>query len=124
MARKEKTAFGHLVGTCFGKVLRRYRRNARLSQESLAAEADVERKYVQLLEKGTSTPSLEIFFRLARALKTDIREVIEKVELLVLQKEARVGEGSASGQSAGARGRKSSAVKSRPSSVRSKAPRR
>jgi transcriptional regulator with XRE-family HTH domain len=108
MARTEKTAFGQLVGICFGQVLRHYRRKARMSQETLAADADIERRYVQLLEKGTSTPSLEIFFRLARALKIDIREVVEKVELRILQKETDEGERSTNGQSTRARGRKSS----------------
>ena len=84
-----------------------------MSQESLAADADVDRKYVQLLEKGTSTPSLDIFFRLTRALKIDSRDVVQKVESRIFQKEANAGERSAMGQAAHARGRPASAVKFR-----------
>jgi DNA-binding XRE family transcriptional regulator len=86
-----------------------------MSQESLAADADVDRKYVQLLEKGTSTPSLDIFFRLTHALKIDSRDVVEKVESRIFQKEANANAGgrSANGRAALARGRPASAVKSR-----------
>ena len=56
MARPRKSAFGHLVGKSFGTLLRE------LSVQKLATEADVNPKYVYQLEKGTSQPSLEIFF--------------------------------------------------------------
>jgi transcriptional regulator with XRE-family HTH domain len=113
MARSRKTAFGHLVGNCFGVVLRQYREAAHVSQEALAMEAEIDRRYVQLLENGTSQPTLEILLRLTRALKIESRDAMGKTESLVVKKEANADAGSASGQTARARGRQASPVRSR-----------
>jgi transcriptional regulator with XRE-family HTH domain len=59
-----------------------------MSQEALAAEAEVDRRYVQLLEKGTSQPSIEMLFRLSRALKVEICEVMARTESLLVENEA------------------------------------
>ncbi|WP_175773050.1 helix-turn-helix domain-containing protein [Paraburkholderia phenazinium] len=52
----------------FGRVLRRYRRAAGLTQEQLALEADVQRTYVSLMELGRNQPTITTIFKLARAL--------------------------------------------------------
>ncbi len=89
MARPRKSAFGHLVGKSFGTLLREYRNTARLSVQKLATEADVDPKYVYQLEKGTSQPSLEIFFRLTDALALDCKEVVGRTRLLVTRSSRR-----------------------------------
>ena len=85
MARTRKSAFGHLVGKSFGKLLQEYRSKARLSVQKLATEADVDRKYLYQLEKGTSQPTLEMVFRLTDALALDCAEVVGKTQLLVMR---------------------------------------
>jgi len=91
MARPRKTAFGHLVGNCFGEVLLKSRKAAKMSQETLANEAEVNLSYVQGLEKGTSTPSLEIFLRLTRALNLNSGEVMSRTEALAIRRARRRG---------------------------------
>lgn len=46
---------------------------AGLSQEALALAAGVDRTYVSQLERGIANPSLLILWRLADALKMDLR---------------------------------------------------
>src|SRR5882724_5407470 len=87
MARSRTTNFGRLAARCFGAVLREYRIDAYMSQSALAAEAQVHRRYVQLLENGTSQPSIEMLFRLSRALKVEICEVMARTESLLVENE-------------------------------------
>jgi transcriptional regulator with XRE-family HTH domain len=42
----------------FGRALRRFRKEAGLTQEQLAFEADVRRTYVSLIELGQNQPTL------------------------------------------------------------------
>lgn len=52
-----------------GANLRRYRHESGLSQEGLAAEADMHRTYVSGVERGIRNPSVVILGRLADALE-------------------------------------------------------
>jgi transcriptional regulator with XRE-family HTH domain len=88
MARSRTTDFGRLVARSFGAVLRESRTVAYLSQDALAAQAQVDRRYLQLLEKGTSQPSIEMLFRLSRALKVEICDVMARTESLLVENEA------------------------------------
>jgi transcriptional regulator with XRE-family HTH domain len=56
------------VSVAFGRVLRDCRNQAGVTQEELAALADVDRTFVSLLERGLRQPTLETLFRLASAL--------------------------------------------------------
>jgi transcriptional regulator with XRE-family HTH domain len=56
------------VAAAFGHVLRDCRQKAGISQEELAARADVDRTYVSLLERGRRQPTLDSLFRLAKGL--------------------------------------------------------
>jgi transcriptional regulator with XRE-family HTH domain len=85
MARSRKSAFGHLVGKTFGSLLRKYRLRARLSVRDLSAESGVDPKYIYQLEKGTSQPSLEVFFRLTTALSLDCKEIMGRMHSLVVR---------------------------------------
>ena len=64
----------------FGKVLRRLRNEAGLSQEQLGLEADLRRNYVSILELGQQQPSLGTLFKLARALGLPASMLLAEVE--------------------------------------------
>ena len=56
--------------------LRRVRVAARLSQEALAVDADVDRTYISGIETGTFNASLDVLDRLASALSVDVAELV------------------------------------------------
>lgn len=57
------------VALAFGKVLREHRERAALSQEKLAAAAELDRTFIGMLERGERQPTLESLFKIAAALK-------------------------------------------------------
>jgi len=65
----------------FGVVLRELRQERNLSQEALALEADLQRNYISLIERGINQPTITTIFKLAAALKVQPSEMISKVEL-------------------------------------------
>jgi transcriptional regulator with XRE-family HTH domain len=70
------------AGAAFGKVLRERRKQAGLTQEKLALEADVQRNYVSLIERGVHQPTINIIFKLAAALKCLPSALIADVEAI------------------------------------------
>lgn len=64
----------------FGIVLRDLRKKCGLSQEALAHEAGMERNYISLLELGRNSASINIIFKLARALGVTPSEMLGQVE--------------------------------------------
>ncbi|MGF6287030.1 helix-turn-helix domain-containing protein [Pseudomonas silensiensis] len=74
------------AGLAFSRVLRERRKLAGLTQEKLALEADVQRNYVSLIERGVNQPTITIIFKLAAALKCQPSALIADVEALVLSK--------------------------------------
>lgn len=52
----------------FGRVLRSLRLERKKTQEALAFDADLQRHYISMIERGTSSPTLKTIFRLAEAL--------------------------------------------------------
>ena len=64
----------------FGKVLRERRKQLGLTQEQLAHEANVQRNYVSLIERGINQPTITIIFKLATALKCSPAELMGDVE--------------------------------------------
>jgi transcriptional regulator with XRE-family HTH domain len=64
------------VARAFGTVLREARSARKLTQEDLAAEADVDRTYPSLLERGHRLPTLGVYFRLCRALRCSPAELM------------------------------------------------
>jgi transcriptional regulator with XRE-family HTH domain len=65
----------------FGRVLAEARQHEALSQETLAFEAGYHPKYVSILERGLSSPSLTAIMRLAAVLKVPGSELVHRVEL-------------------------------------------
>ena len=58
----------------FGRNLRRLRVERSLSQESLAADAEIDRSYVSRLERGLENPTIALLEQLADALGAEIVE--------------------------------------------------
>ena len=72
-----------MLSQAFGIVLRKLRTDAGISQEKLAEFADLDRTYISLLERGLRKPSLNIVFRLAKALNIKPHQLVEEVEKLM-----------------------------------------
>ena len=56
--------------------LRHLRSLRRVTQESLAVDADVDRTSISGIENGTFNPSIDLLERLARALAVDVGELV------------------------------------------------
>ncbi len=69
------------IKKAFAKTLRELRKSKNLSQEALALEADLDRTYISMLERGIRQPSLETIFHLSEVLKCKPCEFIQKVEI-------------------------------------------
>lgn len=84
MGRRWKTADETTpLGIAFGKALRTLRRHRGLSQETLAANSELHRTYVGLLERGVHTPSLDAIFRLAKVLGVEPWELVRETQALI-----------------------------------------
>ncbi|WP_394483257.1 helix-turn-helix domain-containing protein [Roseateles sp. LYH14W] len=64
----------------FGRVLRRLRKQADLTQEELGFQADLERNYISLLERGQRQPTLTTLIRLAGPLRCSASHLVALVE--------------------------------------------
>lgn len=64
----------------FGHVLRTLRKEAGLTQEQLSFEAEIERNFVSLIERGINQPTVRVLFKLASALGTSPSAMIWQVE--------------------------------------------
>jgi transcriptional regulator with XRE-family HTH domain len=73
----------HFVAVAFGKVLRELRHEAGLTQEELAAEAELDRTYPSLLERGMRTPTLTKLLTIAKALKIEPARMVILTEKMM-----------------------------------------
>lgn len=64
----------------FGQILRELRGKNGLTQEKLALEANLDRTFISLLERGLRQPSLTTIFDIASTLKIPTSDLIELVE--------------------------------------------
>ena len=71
------------VGMAFGKVLRKRRIAAGFTQEQLAHEAEMQRNYVSLMERGINQPTITTLLKLAKPLRCTAAEIVDEVEQLV-----------------------------------------
>ena len=71
------------VGMAFGKVLRKRRIAAGFTQEQLAHEAELQRNYVSLMERGINQPTITTLLKLAKPLRCTAAEIVDEVEQLV-----------------------------------------
>lgn len=59
-----------------GANVRRLRREKKLSQEELAFTAEIDRTYVSQIERAIINPSLLVLHKIAKALDTNISEIL------------------------------------------------
>jgi transcriptional regulator with XRE-family HTH domain len=64
----------------FGEVLREARETAGITQERLAFDAELDRTYISQLENDKKSPTLDVVFRICRALGVKASELIAQVE--------------------------------------------
>lgn len=67
----------------FGRVLRDLRKQAGLTQEQLGFEAELERNYISMLERGERQPTLTTLMKLAKPLRCRASHMVHLVELAV-----------------------------------------
>ena len=63
-----------------GSVLQKMRLKVGLTQEELASKAKVDRTYISMLEHDKKSPTLDMMFRLCKALGVKASMVIARVE--------------------------------------------
>ncbi len=64
----------------FGHVLRELRKKAGLTQEQLGFEAELERNFISMLERGERQPTLTSLIKLARPLGISASHLVALVE--------------------------------------------
>ncbi|WP_428507387.1 helix-turn-helix domain-containing protein [Roseateles sp.] len=64
----------------FGRVLRDLRKQAGLTQEQLGFEAELERNYISMLERGERQPTLTTLMKLAKPLRRRASQIVVLVE--------------------------------------------
>lgn len=60
-----------------GEAIRTHRKAARMSQETLAEKADLNPKYIGEVERGRMNISVDALVRIARALKAQVRDLVQ-----------------------------------------------
>ena len=68
------------MGTRLGDELRRMREMADMTQAQLAAKAGITREYVNILENGHQSPTVDIVFALCKALRVKPSNLIRRAE--------------------------------------------
>ena len=63
-----------------GSKLRAARLTAEMTQEQLAIRAKVSREYVSQLERDLKSPTVDVLFRLCRAMKTSAGRLLMEIE--------------------------------------------
>ena len=64
----------------FGKRIKQLRLEKKLSQESLALLADLDRTYIPSIEKGDRNVSLEVIQKLAKAFDMTISNLLNEIQ--------------------------------------------
>lgn len=64
----------------FGKVLRKLRLAAGLTQEELGFKASLQRKYISLLERGEQQPTLTSIYKLSLALNIKPGRILDLMD--------------------------------------------
>jgi transcriptional regulator with XRE-family HTH domain len=70
----------------FGQIIRKFRSERLISQETLADAAGLHRTYISLLERGLRNPSLTVVHQVAVALKVPMTDLIAEFEDLMRKK--------------------------------------
>lgn len=68
------------VEVAFGKVIKEFRNNKKISQEELAHICSLDRTFISLLERGKRRPTINTLFSIAKGLEVLPRDLIKKTE--------------------------------------------
>jgi len=68
----------HDILNTFGENVRMYRNQLHISQEELAFKAELHRTYIGMIERAEKNITLENIEKIAKALKVDISELLNK----------------------------------------------
>ena len=61
----------------FGKNVRNIRQEQNITQEALANEAQIERSYMGVIERGEKNPTLKKLFQISRALHISLKKLFK-----------------------------------------------
>ena len=64
----------------FGETIKKIRLERKLSQETLAFEAGIDRTYISDIEKGKRNISIQVVYKLALALQISFSDLIKEIE--------------------------------------------
>lgn len=64
----------------FGQNVYKQRNAAHLTQDQLAEKADIDRSFVQKIEAGLSSPTVDVVLRLRRALRCKWSDLFDGLE--------------------------------------------
>ena len=53
-----------------------HRKKVNMTQEDLSFISDVDRKYIHMIEKGISNPSIEIIYKISESLNVDFKDLL------------------------------------------------
>jgi transcriptional regulator with XRE-family HTH domain len=70
----------HPALTALGSNVRRYRQRRALTQERLAASADLDPTYISGIERGVRNPSILSVIRIAKALETNVSSLSKGID--------------------------------------------
>lgn len=68
------------MAKAFATVLRKYRAQKKITQETLAERADIASKMVSLIERNQRNPSLNVADSIARGLGIPLAQMIKEAE--------------------------------------------
>jgi len=68
------------LNTAFADVLREFRKKSGLSQERLALDANLDRTFISMLERGIRQPSMKSLFAIAAVLNVPPHKIVQAVE--------------------------------------------
>lgn len=85
MAKKRSRNIHPISGTekAFGQALREVRKGRKISQEDLGLEADFDRTFVSLIERGIQSPTVRTVVRLANVLQVRPSIIVRKMEQIL-----------------------------------------
>lgn len=63
-----------------GENIKTLRQEKKMSQENLAGIAEIDRRYVQSIEKGKRNISLNTLYKIAKALDIKMSKILENIE--------------------------------------------
>ena len=67
-------------GQKFGQKVNRLRTKRQLTQEQLCEAAEIDRSYLQRIESGSSSPTIDVALRLKQALKCTWDQLFEDLD--------------------------------------------